>query len=130
MREEDRAWYEGALVDLAEARSALREGRYNWAVFAAHQAVEKALMSAIIVLRRETPPKTHDLTRLLSILGLELPEDLRIGVLELSPFYTVARYPNAGLEKPWESIDRALATKLLKIAEGVAEYLGRIAGFE
>ncbi|MEM1567484.1 MAG: hypothetical protein QXI84_03310 [Thermofilaceae archaeon] len=28
--EETKAWYKGALVDLAEAYSAFREGRYNW----------------------------------------------------------------------------------------------------
>ncbi|MEM0024545.1 MAG: HEPN domain-containing protein [Thermofilaceae archaeon] len=128
MREEAKAWYDGSLVDLEEAKSAFREGRYNWAVFAAHQAVEKALKSAIMVLRREPPPKTHDLSRLLSALGVELPEDLRVGVLELSPYYTVARYPNAGLERPWESIDRALASRLLRIAEEVVEYVGRAAG--
>ncbi|MEM3893521.1 MAG: HEPN domain-containing protein [Thermofilum sp.] len=127
MREEARAWYEGALVDLAEARSAFREGRYNWAVFAAHQAVEKALKSALMVFKREPPPRTSDLTRLLSILGLELPEDLRAGVMELSPFYTVARYPNAGLERPWEGISRGLAAKLLRVAEEVVEYVGRAA---
>lgn len=130
MREEAKAWYEGALVDLDEARSALREGRHNWAVFAAHQAVEKALKSAIMVLKREQPPRTHDLTRLMSALGLELPEDLRAGVTELSPFYTVARYPNAGLERPWEGISKDLAARLLRVAEEAVEHLGRIAGFK
>ena len=54
IREEARNWFDGALVDLEEAKSALSNRRYNWALFAAHQAVEKVLKAAFIVLRRET----------------------------------------------------------------------------
>jgi len=130
VREEARDWYEGALVDLEEARSALENGRYNWALFAAHQAVEKALKAAHIAMRRSRPPRTHDLTRLLSELGLDLPEDLRVGVSELTPYYTVARYPNAGFERPWESIERSVAERLVKVAEEVVDYVGRRAGLK
>ena len=129
LREEARNWYDGALVDLEEARSALAGGRYNWALFAAHQAVEKALKAAYMVMRRTRPPRTHDLTRLLSGLGLDLPEELRVGLSELTPYYTVARYPNAGLERPWESIERSLAERLVRVAERVVEIVGRKAGF-
>ena len=57
LREEARNWYDGALVDLEEARSALAGGRYNWALFAAHQAVEKALKAAYMAMRRTRPPR-------------------------------------------------------------------------
>lgn len=128
IREEARDWFDAALVDLEEARSALLSSRVNWALFAAHQSVEKALKAAFIVLRRERPPRTHDLVRLLNELGLELPDDLRIGVSELSPYYVVARYPNAGLERPWESIDKELARRLIGVAEEVVKSIGRITG--
>ncbi|MEM4564649.1 MAG: hypothetical protein QXS73_04780 [Desulfurococcaceae archaeon] len=39
------------------------------------------------------------------------------------------RHPNVGLGRPWESIDKALAERLLTIAEDVVEYVGRAAGF-
>ena len=129
IRDEAMDWYDGALVDLEEARSAYANGRYNWALFAAHQAVEKALKSMYIVLKRARPPKTHDLVRLLSELGLDIPNELRVGISELSPYYTIARYPNAGLERPWESIDRATAERLIKIAEEVVKLLGELSGF-
>lgn len=129
IREEARDWFDGALIDLDEARSALVNNRFNWALFAAHQAVEKALKAAFIVLKKARPPRTHDLVRLLSELGLELPSELRTGISELSPYYVIARYPNAGLERPWENIDKALAERLLTIAKEVVEYVGRAAGF-
>ena len=61
IRNEARDWYEGALVDLEEARSALASRRYNWALFAAHQAVGKALKAAYIVLKRSQPPRVLSL---------------------------------------------------------------------
>jgi len=128
IREEARNWFDGALVDLEEAKSALSNRRYNWALFAAHQAVEKVLKAAFIVLRRRRPPKSHDLTRLLSELDIEISEDLRVGITELTPYYTIARYPNAGLERPWESISRTTAERLLRVAEEVVKYVGRLLG--
>jgi len=37
-----RDWFAQAERDLEHARSAQREGRHEWACFAAHQAAEKA----------------------------------------------------------------------------------------
>ena len=129
LREEAKNWFDAAIIDLEEAKSALREGRYNWACFAAHQCVEKVLKAAIMILKRERPPKTHDLTRLLRVLDIELEQDLRVGITELSPYYTIARYPNAGLERPWESIDKQIAEKFVKLAEEVLRRFGELLGF-
>ena len=86
------------------------------------------MKAAFIVLRRKRPPKSHDLTRLLSELDIEISEDLRVGITELTPYYTIARYPNAGLERPWESISRTTAERLLRVAEEVVKYVGRLIG--
>lgn len=128
VREEVKDWYEGALVDLEEAKSALANGRYNWALFAAHQAVEKALRAGFMALRRARAPKTHDLVRLMEGLGLEIPEGLKMEISELSPYYTIARYPNAGLTRPWESINRGTAERLLMAAERLVKLIGEEIG--
>lgn len=126
MRREARDWLDGSIVDLDEARSAFINGRYNWALFAAHQAVEKALKAAFIVLKRTSPPKTHDLSRLLNELSISMPKNLKIGITELTPYYTVARYPNAGLERPWESISKETAERLLKVAEEAVKHVRKL----
>jgi HEPN domain-containing protein len=46
VRREAVNWYDGAKVDMMQAWDALKEGRPNWALFAAHQAVEKAIQVA------------------------------------------------------------------------------------
>jgi HEPN domain-containing protein len=111
-REEAKNWYEGALIDLEESKSALLNKRLNWALFAAHQAVEKALKAAYIILKRKRGPKTHDLTRLASV--FDFLADFRPIVSELSPYYTVARYPNAAFERPWEAISEETAKAVVR----------------
>ncbi len=69
-RREALNWFEGALVDLDEAGAALSRGRPNWALFASHQAVEKALKAVCIVLKQERPPRTNDLVEFHRNLGL------------------------------------------------------------
>jgi len=87
-------------------------------------------MAACIALKRALPPRTHDLVRLMGEAGVELPEDLRRNVAEPSPYYTVARYPNVGMERPWESIERGTAERLLEAAERVVREVGRLARLE
>lgn len=130
IRREAKNWYDGALVDLEEAKSALSNGRFNWALFAAHQAVEKALKAAIIVLKRRSPLKTHDLSRLLSESNVKVNDEVRVGISELTPYYTIARYPNAGLERPWESIEKSTAERLVNIADKVVRNVGKVLSFE
>lgn len=119
MRREALDWLEGALVDLSEAKEAYKRGSYYLAVFLAHQAVEKALKAYIIGFKRMRPPRTHDLVELLSIAGLELEQQDAEAVAELSPYYTVARYPNAGLRKPWREIAAGTANRFVALAEKI-----------
>jgi len=113
-REEAKNWYDGAIIDLEEAKSALLNRRLNWALFAAHQAVEKALKVAHIILKRKMGPKTHDLTRLASV--LDFLADFKPIISELSTYYTIARYPNAAFERPWEAISEETAKRLIEAA--------------
>jgi HEPN domain-containing protein len=127
VREEARNWYDGALVDIEEAKAALSGRRPNWALFAAHQGVEKALKAAYLVLKRRRPPKTHDLTRLIS--AFDFLERFKPDISELSPYYTVARYPNSGFERPWEAIREESAKRLVEAAEEVILRVGEEIGF-
>lgn len=123
MREEALDWLESSLVDLEEAREAYKRGSYHLALFLAHQAVEKALKAYIIGFKRARPPKTHDLVELLTIAGVRLEASEEELLSELSPYYVISRYPNAGLRKPWREIAQGTAQRLLRVAEAV---VGRI----
>lgn len=124
-------WYEEAVEDLGEASDALSRGRFNWAVFAAHQAVEKALKACIMVVARRLPPKTHDLTELYGLikseLGLNAESEELLALL--SPYYTLAMYPNAGLRRPSKSITQGFASNAVNLASKVVRRVGEVAGF-
>ncbi len=119
MREEALDWLEGALVDLNDAKEAHKRGSHHLAVFLAHQAVEKALKAYIIAFRRVRPPRTHDLVELLNIAEIELDPPDAEALAELSPYYTIARYPNAGLRRPWREITAGTASRFIALAEKI-----------
>ena len=129
VREEVLDWLESAVVDLNDARDAYKRGSYHLAVFLSHQAVEKALKAYIIGYKRQRPPKTHDLVELLSLTNLDLESSYIDLVSELSPYYIIARYPNAGLRKPWKEITQNTARKFLNTAEKLVNLVkSRITG--
>lgn len=114
-------WLAEAEADLKRAKRALRDGDYALSTFMSQQACERVLKAAFIALAREVPPRAHDLTVLYSRLSgrLELPEPVAARLAEVSQYYVVSRYPNAGLERPSESITREQAVRALEVAERV-----------
>ena len=94
MREEVRRLWLQALEDLRTSEVLLRTGRYYASVFFAEQAAEKVLEALYIHLKRELPPRTHNLVELLKALGIDR-EDLVDAAMDLTPEYVVTRYPDA-----------------------------------
>lgn len=130
MREEAFDWLESSIVDLEEAKEAYKRGSYHLALFLAHQAVEKALKAYLIGFKRTRPPKTHDLVELITLTELQFDStDVEL-VSELSPYYTISRYPNAGLRKPWKEITQGTAKRLLTISEKIVNYIKELFGRE
>ncbi|MGC1479658.1 MAG: HEPN domain-containing protein [Chthoniobacterales bacterium] len=90
-----RSWYRKAASDLAYAELGLRSGATfrAGAVYHCQQAAEKAI-KALICLSGVTPPRNHDLVRLIELL---LPSfDLRAFLEDaefLTPMATEFRYP-------------------------------------
>lgn len=130
MRKEAKNWYDGSLVDIREAEDALKAGRPNWALFAAHQSVEKAIKAGIMIRSKKRPSRTHDLTELLDESKMSLGREFRDALSELTPYYSSSRYPNAGLERPWESISLGLASRLVTAARQVVEEFGKELGLK
>ncbi len=94
MRQDAEHWLQDADSDLAAARKMADEGMYNWAVFAARQAVEKVLRGAHLVLQHEDPPQGHSLPRLFEGSFGEAPEELADDLRSLSREYMTTRYPD------------------------------------
>ena len=121
VRKEAIEWLRAAEDDLEDARVLLRAGRYAGAAFHAHQAAEKALKAVIIAVRRELPPRIHNLLELARILGIE-DEQLIEALRRLNPHYRVARYPDAANGVPMEVYSRSIASELVSLAERVVTW--------
>ena len=128
VRDEVVSWLEEARADLRHARASIELGDYNWACFAAQQAAEKALR-ALVLHVLGVYPRGHDLVRLYRMVrgraGVELSQ---AELATLSAYYTLARYPNAGLERPSEEITREQAEEAVRVAERVVGEVSRAVG--
>lgn len=128
VRDEVLDWLAEARADLRHAEASTRIGDYNWACFAAQQAAEKALRALVLHVLGEYP-RGHDLVRLYrrvrEVVGLGLSES---SLARLSAYYTQARYPNAGIERPSEEITREQADEAVAVARGVVDEVSKVIG--
>lgn len=121
VRREALNWLREAEADLRRAERAFEDGDYALTTFMSQQACEKALKASYLGLAKTIYPRTHDLVVLYRGLQnvLELPHEVVEMLPEVSQYYVVARYPNAGLEVPSESISRTQAVRALEVARSV-----------
>ena len=126
LRDEIINWLDTAKADLEHAKKSMDIKDYSWACFAAQQAAEKALKSLIMYLFGEYP-RGHDLVKLYerisSRVSLSVSKD---SLLELSAYYTIARYPNAGIERPFEEIGEEQAKRAVEVSEVIVSEVSRI----
>jgi len=85
-------WIAQAERDLEQAEASVRDGRHEWACFAAQQSAEKAVKGLHLHLGQEA--WGHVVARLLSELTVPVPSDLVEKGRVLDNFYVASRYPN------------------------------------
>ncbi len=107
--------------DLENARKSLTIEAYEVSAFLAQQAVEKYLKGTWVLLKKEPAPHTHSLTELGD--GVGVPPELRRHLADLTPDYTVSRYPSAANAIPYELYDEATARAKVGRAEEVIRWL-------
>ncbi|MGH7583869.1 MAG: HEPN domain-containing protein [Gemmatimonadales bacterium] len=91
-------WFAQAERDLEQANASRRDGRHEWACFAAHQAAEKAVKA--LHLTRGQEAWGHVVARLLHELPGSAPEPLVNKARVLDAGYVPTRYPNGHPEGP------------------------------
>jgi len=128
VRPETLDWLEEAKKDLKHARDSLKLRSFSWSCFAAQQACEKALKAFSLGVARRRPTHLHDLTVLYHEVKshLKLPNDIAANLGELSAYYALARYPNAGLTRPSIGISRLQAERAIATARKVLEKVEEI----
>lgn len=114
-------WFAQAERDLEQAQASRREGRHEWACFAAQQAAEKAVKA--VHLSRGQDAWGHVIARLLAELPLAPPPDLLDKARTLDGFYISTRYANSHSEgPPYEHFGDLQSDEALRYAGEIIEF--------
>jgi len=114
-------WFEQAIRDLQQAESSRRDGRHEWACFAAQQAAEKAVKAVHLSLAQDA--WGHVVARLLNELPVDVPDDLIEKAKVLDGFYIPTRYANSHAEgPPFEHFGVLHSDEALRYAREIIEF--------
>ena len=114
-------WFEQALRDLEQAESSRRDGRHEWACFAAQQAAEKAVKAVHLSLGQDA--WGHVVARLLNELPVAVPDDLIDKAKVLDGFFIPTRYANSHAEgPPFEHFGSLHSDEALRYAGEIIEF--------
>jgi HEPN domain-containing protein len=115
-------WFRQAERDLDQARASQRDGRHEWACFAAQQAAEKAVKA--LHLHRGQEAWGHVVARLLLELPSRAPEVLIEKAKVLDNFYVATRYANGHPEgAPFEHYGSLQSTQAIDYAHEIIEFV-------
>ncbi len=112
MRKEIENWWKQAQRDFLSASHSFESQDFYVSVFFCHQAVEKALKTLVMLKQKKREIVSHSLI----FLGKEanIPEKFHDFLRELTPEYTVTRYPSVGGETPFELYGMEQAKKFME----------------
>lgn len=94
MEKKAEEWLRQSDYDIDTANYMFQGGRYFYAVFMCHLAIEKALKGLYFEKRHEIPPKTHNLYYLLNQIEIEPYEDMGKWIIRLNEANIATRYPD------------------------------------
>jgi len=112
-------WVRQADHDLENARKNLDIEAYDVCLILCEQAAEKILKALYIKERKEEPPRTHSLRKLIEL--TDMPDEVLKLVAELDSYYLVLRYPDVGDIVPYENVDHEDAEDGINKAEQIIE---------
>jgi HEPN domain-containing protein len=115
-------WFSQSERDLEQAKASQRDGRHEWACFAAHQAAEKAAKALHLHLKQEA--WGHVVARLLNELPTDVPSDLVEKAKVLDGFYIPTRYVNGHPEgAPFEHYGTIHSNDAIRYAGEIIEFV-------
>jgi HEPN domain-containing protein len=122
MVDRSKDWFAQAERDLDHAKSSQKEGRHEWACFAAQQSAEKATKALHLSFKQEA--WGHVVARLLTELPLDVPENLVAKAKVLDGFYIPTRYANGHPEgAPFEHYGIIQSEDAIQYASEILEYV-------
>lgn len=114
-------WLEAAKRDKKAASDMFKSGHYNWSLFLWHLVIERTIKALIVKKGKEILP-VHDLTRLAEAASLELSEERRATLREITTFNIEARYDDYK-EQFYKKATEEFAAKWGNKAEEIHQWL-------
>lgn len=105
MNRQVKNWLDSASYDLETAQQMYESGRYIYAIFFCHLALEKILKAKVQEVTGRFPPKTHSLRYLLTLSDLVPPDEIVQFLSKLSDVSVPTRYPE-GFSELVEAYDK------------------------
>ncbi len=121
MKKAAESWLKQAEEDIRYAKSALEDGFYAWACFAAQQSAEESL-KAVLVEKQDTVEKSHRLIHLAKQAEQFIPgiSSVRDKLDVLNQYYGATRYADLhDSAAPYEQYDKGLAAEAIEFAKEV-----------
>ena len=122
MTDRSNDWFDQAQRDLEQAKSSQKEGRHEWACFAAQQSAEKAVKALHLFLKQEA--WGHVVARLLNELPITVSADLLDKAKVLDGFYIPTRYANGHPEgAPFEHYGKIQSKDAINYAGEILKFV-------
>jgi HEPN domain-containing protein len=86
-------WIDSSNYDFKTAKSMQKSGRYVYTVFMCQQAIEKYLKALFLRKHKTEAPKSHNLLFLAEQIDLEISEENKQLLAEISSFYISGSIP-------------------------------------
>ena len=86
-------WRNGAIDTLQTATDLLKQSHYDFALFAAHLALEKAIKALVCRATGEIPPRLHNLLRLIEIAEVKPDAEMMDFLSTMNQYSQIGRYP-------------------------------------
>jgi len=117
-------WLKQADYDMSTAEFMANGGRFFYAVFMCHLAMEKALKGLYQQNLEEVPPKTHNLIYLLNKIGLKPDQDKAGFIAKLNEASVATRYPD-DIAKLQSHYTHEIATQILVETKETLEWINK-----
>ncbi len=115
-------WLESAEYDLGVADAMQEKGKYPYALFMGHLALEKLLKAMVVRSTNKHAPYTHSLSLLASQLNIKIPQRIMRRLPRFMEFHFEARYPKEQ-KKFYRKCTKAFADRNLRYIREVFEWL-------
>ncbi len=87
-------WLKAAEHDLKAAEGLFELKHYDYCLYIAHLVLEKSLKAFYVKDKKQIPPKTHDLVKLIESTALKYDEETEKFLSQVTDFNIEAKYPD------------------------------------